>query len=61
MAPGEYLLDVAVHSREGYPYDYQRRALSFTVTARNDGVGIYFPEHHWEFAGDIRWRERPDE
>jgi ABC-type polysaccharide/polyol phosphate transport system ATPase subunit len=61
LAPGEYLLDVAVHSREGYPYDYQRRVLSFTVTARADGVGIYFPEHHWEFAGDIRWRERPDE
>jgi len=61
LAPGEYLLDVAVHSREGYPYDYQRRVLSFTVTARTDGVGIYFPEHHWEFAGGIRWRERPDE
>ncbi len=61
LAPGEYLLDVAVHSREGYPYDYQRRVLSFTVTASADGAGIYFPEHHWEFAGDIRWRERPDE
>jgi ABC-type polysaccharide/polyol phosphate transport system ATPase subunit len=61
LAPGEYLLDVAVHSREGYPYDYQRRVLSFTVTARAEGVGIYFPEHHWEFAGDIRWRERPDD
>ena len=61
LAPGEYLLDVAVHSREGYPYDYQRQVLSFTVTARVEGVGIYFPEHHWEFAGDIRWRERPAE
>ncbi len=61
LAPGEYLLDVAVHSREGYPYDYQRRALGFTVTASHDGVGIYFPEHHWEFAGDIRWRETPEE
>jgi ABC-type polysaccharide/polyol phosphate transport system ATPase subunit len=61
LAPGEYLLDVAVHSREGYPYDYQRQVLSFTVTARTEGVGIYFPEHHWEFTGDIRWRERPEE
>jgi ABC-type polysaccharide/polyol phosphate transport system ATPase subunit len=61
LAPGEYLLDVAVHSREGYPYDYQRRALSFTVTSRADGVGIYFPEHRWEFAGGIRWRQRPEE
>jgi ABC-type polysaccharide/polyol phosphate transport system ATPase subunit len=61
LAPGEYLLDVAVHSREGYPYDYQRQVLSFTVTARTEGVGIYYPEHRWEFAGDIRWRQRPDE
>ena len=59
LAPGEYLLDVAVHSREGYPYDYQRRVLSFTITTRTEGVGIYFPEHRWEFAGDIRWRQRP--
>lgn len=61
LAPGEYLLDVAVHSRKGYPYDYQRRVLGFTVTARTEGVGIYFPEHHWEFAGDVRWRQRPDD
>ena len=61
LAPGEYLLDVAVHSREGYPYDYQRQVLGFTITAREAGVGIYFPEHRWEFAGDIRWRERPAE
>ena len=61
LAPGEYLLDVAVHSREGYPYDYQRQVLSFTVTSRADGVGIYFPEHRWEFSGGIRWRERPEE
>jgi ABC-type polysaccharide/polyol phosphate transport system ATPase subunit len=60
LAPGEYLLDVAVHSREGYPYDYQRQVLSFTVTAGTEGVGIYFPEHHWEFAGGIRWRQLPD-
>jgi ABC-type polysaccharide/polyol phosphate transport system ATPase subunit len=61
LAPGEYLLDVAVHSREGYPYDYQRQVLSFTVTARTEGVGVYFPEHRWEFDGDIRWRQRPDD
>ena len=61
LAPGEYLLDVAVHSREGYPYDYQRQVVSFTMTAGTEGVGIYFPEHHWEFAGGIRWSERRDE
>ena len=60
LAPGEYLLDVAVHTREGYPYDYQRRALSFTVTASSEGVGVYFPEHRWEFSGGVRWGSRPE-
>jgi hypothetical protein len=61
LAPGTYLLDVAVHTREGVPYDYQRRVLSFTMTAGSDGVGIYFPEHRWEFTGGVRWRRRPGE
>jgi ABC-type polysaccharide/polyol phosphate transport system ATPase subunit len=55
LAPGEYVVDVAVHARDGAPYDYQKKALSFTVTARTGGVGVYFPEHHWEFEGGVRW------
>jgi ABC-type polysaccharide/polyol phosphate transport system ATPase subunit len=55
LASGEYVVDVAVHSRDGAPYDYQKKALSFTVTARTGGVGLYFPEHHWEFEGGVRW------
>ncbi len=56
LAPGEYLLDVAVHARDGYPYDYRRGVLAFTVTAAAGGVGVYFPEHRWEFEGGITWR-----
>lgn len=55
LAPGEYVVDVAVHSREGAPYDYQRRALTFTVTAPTSGVGVYFPEHRWEVEGGLEW------
>ena len=57
LGPGEYVVDVAVHSKEGAPYDYQRRALSFTVTARTGtgGVGVYFPEHRWETEGGVAW------
>jgi ABC-type polysaccharide/polyol phosphate transport system ATPase subunit len=58
LGPGEYLLDVAVHAKDGYPYDYHRRILSFSVTAHEGGVGVYFPEHAWEFDGGIRWRRR---
>lgn len=55
LAPGEYVVDVAVHSKEGAPYDYQRRALAFTVTAPTSGVGVYFPEHRWEVEGGLEW------
>jgi len=57
LAPGEYVVDVAVHARDGAPYDYRRRALTFTVTAKNGGVGVYFPEHRWEVTGGVRWEE----
>ncbi|HEX2164306.1 MAG TPA: ABC transporter ATP-binding protein [Thermoanaerobaculia bacterium] len=56
LGPGEYLLDVAVHSEDGVPYDYWSHALAFTVTARDRGVGVYFPPHRWEVAGGVRWR-----
>ena len=57
LAPGEYTVDVAVHARDGAPYDYRRRALTLTVTARHGGVGVYFPEHAWDFAGEVRWAD----
>lgn len=57
LAPGEYLVDVAVHARDGYPYDYHRRYLSFTMTSRQGGVGIYFPEFRWEFDEAISWKQ----
>lgn len=55
LGPGEYVVDVAVHSKEGAPYDYQKQALTFTVTARTGGIGVYFPEHEWEFGGGVEW------
>jgi ABC-type polysaccharide/polyol phosphate transport system ATPase subunit len=55
LAPGEYVVDVAVHARDGAPYDYRQRALGFTVTAPVAGVGVYVPEHRWEFGGGIEW------
>lgn len=53
LAPGEYLVDVAVHAEDGAPYDYRRKLLSFSVTAEERGVGIYFPEHHWRIDGGV--------
>lgn len=60
LAPGDYLLDVAIHARDGNPYDYHRRLLTFTVTAPAGGVGVYLPEHSWDFDGGINWQTEPD-
>ncbi len=57
LAPGEYLVDVAVHARDGTPYDYRRRLLAFSVTAAERGVGVYFPEHRWRFSETVEWDE----
>lgn len=60
LAPGEYLVDVAVHAKDGAPYDYRRRVLGFTVTSRERGEGVYFPEHRFAFEGGIAWAAEPD-
>ena len=57
LAPGEYLVDLAIHARDGAPYDYRRSMFAFTVTAPERGVGIYFPPHQWRFNGEIEWGE----
>jgi ABC-type polysaccharide/polyol phosphate transport system ATPase subunit len=59
LAPGEYVVDVAIHSKEGAPYDYHRRALAFTVTAAGGAgaAGVYSAEHRWEFAGGVAWKD----
>ena len=61
LAPGEYLLDLAIHARDGYPYDYHRQFLSFTMTSSEGGVGIYYPEYRWEFDAAVKWKQRPGE
>ncbi len=58
LAAGEYAVDVAVHARDGAPYDYRRRLLSFTVTSEERGAGVYFPEYRWQIAGSVSFRPR---
>jgi ABC-type polysaccharide/polyol phosphate transport system ATPase subunit len=58
LGAGEYLLDAAVHARDGAPYDYRRRALTFSVTAGREAVGVYLPPHAWRFDGGVRWSTR---
>ena len=58
---GTYKVDVAVHKRDGYPYDYHRLLYTFRVKSRTHDVGIYRPHHHWNFSAGIRFKpDMPD-
>jgi ABC-type polysaccharide/polyol phosphate transport system ATPase subunit len=56
LVEGTYKLDVAVHRRDGAPYDYHRFLYTFRVKSRVKDVGVYRPRHHWEFKGDVKFR-----
>jgi ABC-type polysaccharide/polyol phosphate transport system ATPase subunit len=53
LVEGTYLLDVAVHKRDGTPYDYHRGLHSFRVKSRVKDVGVHRPLHAWAFAGGV--------
>lgn len=61
LGAGEYLVDVAVHAKNGAPYDYQKEVLSFSMTAAQSGIGVYLPQHQWKFSGSVEWRSLPKE
>ncbi len=53
LVNGTYYLDVAIHKRDGYPYDYHRNLYSFLISSRHKDGGIYRPPHTWEFSSNI--------
>ena len=59
LVEGTYKLDVAVHRRDGAPYDYHRLLYTFRVKSRLKDVGMYRPRHHWEFSSNVRFRLKP--
>jgi lipopolysaccharide transport system ATP-binding protein len=54
LVEGTYKLDVAVHKRDGYPFDYHRLLYTFRVKSRTKEVGIYRPRHSWSFSPTIK-------
>jgi ABC-type polysaccharide/polyol phosphate transport system ATPase subunit len=54
LVEGTYKVDVAVHKRDGYPYDYHRLLYTFRVKSRTHDVGIYRPRHAWKFSPNVR-------
>jgi hypothetical protein len=55
LVEGTYKLDVAVHKRDGAPYDYHRLLYTFRVKSRVHDVGIYRPRHRWQFSDGVRF------
>lgn len=57
LVNGTYYLDVAVHKRDGYPFDYHRNLYSFLVSSLDKDVGIFRPDHSWEFSPFVRMNQ----
>jgi len=53
LVEGTYKVDVAVHKRDGAPYDYHRLLYTFRVKSRVHDVGIYRPKHTWRFSPNV--------
>jgi ABC-type polysaccharide/polyol phosphate transport system ATPase subunit len=58
LVEGTYKLDVAVHTCDGYPYDYHRLLYTFRVKSRTPDVGIYRPHHRWSFSPGVRFKPK---
>jgi ABC-type polysaccharide/polyol phosphate transport system ATPase subunit len=54
LVAGTYKVDVAVHRRNGVPYDYHRSLYTIRVTSRVNETGIVRPPHRWTFSSGIR-------
>jgi ABC-type polysaccharide/polyol phosphate transport system ATPase subunit len=61
LVEGTYKLDVAIHKRDGYPYDYHRLLYTFRVKSRVHDVGIYRPRHRWTFSPSVQFKSSHDD
>jgi ABC-type polysaccharide/polyol phosphate transport system ATPase subunit len=57
LVEGTYKLDVAVHKRDGFAYDYHRLLYTFRVKSRIRDVGIYRPPHRWTFSTGVQFKK----
>ena len=54
LIEGSYKVDVAVHRRDGTPYDYHRQLHTIRVASHVKDTGLFRPPHHWTFSSGIR-------
>lgn len=51
---GQYFLDLAVHKKDGYPFDYHHFLYKFKITSKSKDLGITRIPHQWEFTKNIK-------
>jgi ABC-type polysaccharide/polyol phosphate transport system ATPase subunit len=51
LLDGAYVLDVAAHRADGYPYDYHKSVIHFSVRSDNRVVGVLSPQRTWIHNG----------
>jgi ABC-type polysaccharide/polyol phosphate transport system ATPase subunit len=54
LVAGAYKVDVALHKRNGAPYDYHRLLYTIRVTSKVNETGVVRPPHRWTFSSGIR-------
>jgi hypothetical protein len=54
LVAGAYKIDVALHKRNGAPYDYHRLLYTIRVTSKVNETGVVRPPHRWTFSSGIR-------
>jgi lipopolysaccharide transport system ATP-binding protein len=51
LLDGGYVLDVAAHRADGYPFDYHKAARHFAIRSDNRVVGVVSPQRAWLHNG----------
>lgn len=54
LVDGTYKFDLAVHRRNGTPYDYHRLLHTLRVTSSRKEAGVFRQPHRWTFSGSIQ-------
>ena len=52
LLPGVYTLDVALHTEEGFAYDYYRFAKTFQIYSERSEAGVVRLPHTWVINGE---------
>jgi len=54
LVNGTYFLNLAVHKRDGFPFDYHHFLYTFKVVSIHRDIGIARVPHEWDFSENIK-------